>query len=216
METPNRRPLKTRSAAWAGAFARGLAGAGFSPNVVSVIGIGFALVGGYLFMASAGAGSPGGRTTLLIGAAVCIQLRLLCNMLDGLIAVECGLKSKLGDLFNEVPDRIEDTALLLGAGLGIGGRIGFALGAAAALLAMSTAYVRALGGSLGFKQDFCGPCAKQHRMFFLTVAALGAAAEAWFGGARHVLLYGLVAIVVGTLATVVRRLARLAGAMQAR
>ena len=42
-----------------------------------------------------------------------MQLRLLCNMMDGLVAVEGGLKSKAGDLFNEAPDRIEDVILLV-------------------------------------------------------------------------------------------------------
>jgi hypothetical protein len=76
--------------------------------------------------------------------------------------------------------------------------------------------VRLLGGSLGLKQDFCGPFAKQHRMFFLTVTCLGAAVEAGRGGGRQVLFVGLALIAAGTFVTLGRRLVRLARAMQAR
>jgi phosphatidylglycerophosphate synthase len=215
-EVPNRRPLKTRSAAWPLAVARMLARVGLTPNAVSVIGIGFGLLGGFLFMTSAGAWSGHRRAALLVGAAVCIQLRLVCNLLDGLIAVECGLKSKVGDLFNEVPDRIEDTAFLLGAGFGAAGTLGITLGWTASLLAVGAAYVRVLGGSLGFPQDFVGPGAKQHRMALLTVGALLGAVEAWFSGGRRVLAAALALIIIATLITVVRRLGRIARAMQAR
>ena len=216
MEVANRRPLKTRSAAWAGALARSLATAGFTPNAVSVIGIGFALGGGFALATLPGATSPMARAGHLIGAAACVQLRLLCNMLDGLIAVENNLKSKLGDLFNEVPDRIEDVALLLGLGVAAGGEWGVTLGWCAALLAVGTAYVRQLGGSLGFKQDFCGPFAKQHRMFFLTVTCLVGAVMVTTGRINPALPAGLALIAAGTLVTLMRRLVRLANAMRAR
>lgn len=215
METSNRRPIKTRSAAWAGAAARGLARAGFTPNRVSVIGAGIALLGaGALYVSRNHAGVA--AAAWLAAGAACIQLRLLCNMLDGLIAVENGLKSKLGDLFNEVPDRFEDVVLLLGAGFAAGSPAGVTLGWLAALLAVGTAYVRLLGGSLGVKQDFCGPLAKPQRMFFLTVALLGAAAEAAAAHTAWVLAGGLVFIIAGTAVTLVRRLLRLARVLQAR
>ena len=44
-------------------------------------------------------------------------------------------------------------------------RTGSTLGWAAAVLALLTAYIRALSGSLGLPQRFLGPMAKQHRMF---------------------------------------------------
>ena len=60
---------------------------------------------------------------------------------------------------------------------------GVALGWAAAVAAVFTAYVRLLGGSLGVTQHFIGPMAKQHRMFTLTLAALLSAVEALLGAA---------------------------------
>jgi phosphatidylglycerophosphate synthase len=175
---------------------------GFSPNGVSLLGLGFA---------AAGAGA------ILAGwwwvAAVGVQARLLCNMLDGLIAVEHGKGDKLGGFFNEVPDRAEDVMLLLAAGYAAGGEWGATAGWAAALLALGTAYLRQAGGAMGLPQDFCGPMAKQHRMFVLTVTLLVAGLLSEPG---RVLETGLGVIVAGAAITAARRIARMLGALKAR
>ena len=105
-------------------------------------------------------------------AAVAIQLRLLCNLVDGMLAVEEGFSTKTGDIYNDLPDRISDVLILVGAGYSRGSRMRSTLGWLAAVLAVLTAYVRVLGGSLGVTQHFIGPMAKQHRMFALTIATL--------------------------------------------
>ena len=196
--TRERRPLKTRSARWARGLAAALVKARVSPNAISVMGLGCAALGGALFAVTGRGWMPGWLA--LAGAASCVQLRLLCNMLDGLVAVEGGLKSKTGDLFNELPDRIEDTVLLVGAGHAAGWA---ELGWLCAALALLTAYIRALGTSLGQPQDFCGPGAKPQRMFLLTVG--GIAALAGFSA----LGWALWLIAVITLLTALRRSARL-------
>lgn len=138
-------------------------------------------------------------------------------MLDGLLAIECGLKSKTGDLFNEVPDRVADISILLGAGYALQYPTwGITLGWTAALLAVLTAYVRLLGGSLGLVQDFGGPMAKQHRMFALTVGALAAASEVLVRGTTWSLAIALAIIVAGSAITLVRRLAGISRALEAR
>jgi phosphatidylglycerophosphate synthase len=53
---------------------------------------------------------------LLLVAVVGVQLRLLCNLFDGMVAVEGGKKSKSGEVFNDMPDRIADPILLVCAG----------------------------------------------------------------------------------------------------
>lgn len=194
----NRRPLKTRSRRWAQALASTLVRMRSSPNGISVAGVVIALIGGATLATFGRNGLPG--WVVLFAGAVCIQMRLLCNMLDGLVAVEGGLKSKAGDLFNELPDRIEDTALLVGAGYACGQ---IELGWVCAALALFTAYVRALGASLGQGQDFCGPGAKPHRMFFLTVGCLGALAH------FPALMWALWLIAALTSITVIRRTLRL-------
>ena len=141
----------------------------------------------------------------LLIAALCVQGRLMCNLLDGLVAVEGGRKSKGGDLFNEIPDRVEDTLFLTGAGLACGQ---LALGLLASLLAVFTAYVRAFGASLGQGQDFSGPLAKPQRMFFLTAGLLAAAAGSLCNFAGNILAWTLAFIAAGTAVTAARRIVR--------
>ena len=205
---PNRRPIKMRSAHWAQALASTFAKLGISPNQVSLFSVVCALVGSGLFLTEAfGSGSP----WLLVGAAVCIQLRLLANMLDGLIAVEGGHQTKMGELYNEIPDRFADVLFLASAGYASHhGVWGVALGWSASVLALGTAYIRALGARRGAAQDFCGPVAKQQRMFLLTVGCLLAAAEHVVGWPRQSLFLILIIINLGTLVTCIRRTLHLA------
>ena len=215
MEQTNRRELSTRRQAWPSAIARTLANAGITPNQVSVASILFAMLSAWAFWRIVQPSEH--RSAWAIVAAAGIQLRLLCNMLDGLLAIEGGLRSKTGDLYNEIPDRIADILILVGAGVAMrDSGNGLAVGVAAALLAVLTAYVRLLGGSLALKQDFGGPMAKQHRMFVLTVGALAAAIEHVVAGSMYALLVALWIIVVGSVLTLLRRTRRIARELQAR
>ena len=122
--------------------------------------------------------------------------------MDGLVAVEGGKSSPNGELFNEVPDRIEDSLFLVAAGYAI--ELSW-LGWCAALLAVGTAYARQLGGALGFGQDFVGPMAKPHRMAVLTVGALLAAVGLGSQGME----WALWIITVGSGWTAMRRVGRI-------
>src|SRR5689334_11958771 len=203
----DRRELRTRGQAWPRAIAKWLAARKVTPNMVSVASIGFACIAWYAFDALA-----------FIVAAACIQLRLLCNLLDGLLAIEGGLKTKTGDLYNEVPDRIADVVILIGAGHAARFTVPYAesLGWACSVVAVLTAYVRLLGGSLGFKQDFMGPMAKQHRMFTLTVGSLAAAIESIMTGHAWSVVLALAIILVGSVFTFARRLLRIARLLEAK
>src|ERR1051325_6425058 len=111
-----RRPLKSRDTRWASAIARWLARAGIRPNAISVAGAIFAGGAGVCFYL-AGKTNLGWRWSVLLGlAAVAMQLRLLCNLFDGMVAIEGGFKTKSGELFNELPDRFSDAFILVGAG----------------------------------------------------------------------------------------------------
>lgn len=210
----DRRPIGARSTKWAQLLTTQLTAAGVTPNQVSVMSVIFGALGALLFCTSVNLDRAPSAACLL-GAGVCIQARLLCNMLDGMIAVEGGKQSKLGALFNELPDRIADSLFLVTAGYASNaGTLGIQLGWAAALLAMLTAYVRAFGASQGLKQDFCGPMAKPHRMFALTGACVLAACESIAWGSTNVLLLALIVIVGGTTVTVVRRTLNVAKQME--
>lgn len=188
-------------------LADSLARRGVSPNAIStagmICGIGAGLVLGFTSV-------TGGYAWILwLLAAALIQLRLLANMLDGMVAVAFGRTSPVGELFNEVPDRISDAATLIGAGYATGGQV--ELGYIAACVAILTAYIRVLGKVAGAPQEFCGPMAKQQRMFVVTAVAVycGVTPQSWqpqWGLSAGALLL----IILGGLMTVVRRLWRIA------
>lgn len=161
METSgsNRRDVASRNAGAARAFAAWLAARGVSPNAISLASIGFAGLGAWGLLQGTAAG--------WIGALLCIQARLLCNLFDGMVAVEHGRATPAGALYNEFPDRVADSLLLVAFGYAVGTPW---LGWLAALLAALTAYVRVFGGALGQAQSFKGPMAKQHRMAVMSVA----------------------------------------------
>jgi phosphatidylglycerophosphate synthase len=148
---------------------------------------------------------------------VAIQLRLLCNLLDGMLAVEQRLGTATGPLFNEIPDRLADLAILVGAGRAVPELSGSAaLGWMAAIAALFTAYVRLLAGSLGLTQDFSGPMAKQHRMFVLTLGALAGAIEAAAGAPPYAVDGGLAMVIAGAAVTAWRRIVRAAAELEDR
>jgi phosphatidylglycerophosphate synthase len=148
-------------------------------------------------------------------AALGAQLRLTANMLDGMVALASGRASKTGELYNEVPDRISDAAVFIGAGFAWGGNV--TLGYIATILAIFTAYVRAAGKIAGAPNEFCGPMAKQHRMFVITLICVYAAItpRSWqiitFNDSQIGLMtLGLVVIVLGSVITVICRIGRIA------
>jgi phosphatidylglycerophosphate synthase len=212
----NRRPLKTRSARWATALARALARAGFRPNQISVLSLVFAAFAALDFILFPRL-SSGWRIAALADAALCMQLRLLCNMLDGMVAVEGGQRSKVGEIYNEMPDRFADALILVAAGNASPEWNGSViLGWAAALLAVLCAYTRALGVAAGASQQFCGPMAKPHRMAVMTFAALLALIEVLLHWPARIIPIALLVIIVGCIVTITRRTLRIAHELKSR
>ena len=212
----NRRPLKSRDTGWARRGAAWLARAGVTPDAVSAGSVVFGVLGAALL---AGSGLCGGwpRGAALFAGAVCIQLRLLCNLMDGMVAVEHGRGGPLGPVWNELPDRIADMLFLVGAGYGAafaGVDWAEAAGWAAAVFAVLTAYVRELGRALGQPADFGGPMAKPHRMALLTGAAVVAIFEHLWGWSGEALAYGLALIAIGAALTAAVRTGRLAARLK--
>jgi CDP-diacylglycerol--glycerol-3-phosphate 3-phosphatidyltransferase len=201
----NRRPIAARSSGWAQSAAAALARAGASPNAVSSASVVFAAAGAGLLLWPSIVG--------LLACAACVQARLLCNLLDGMIAVEGGRKTPLGPLYNEFPDRIADTLLIVALGYACGLPEWGWFGALAAAL---TAYVRVFGGALGLAQDFRGPMAKQHRMAVLTAACLAGAVERAVFGTRYALIAACLVIAVGSVITCATRSLALARQLGAR
>ena len=204
-----RRPIRARNTSWAANIARWLASTGLTPNQISVASIAFSAIGGACLVLTPAIHAPASQAVLFVAAAACIQLRLLCNLFDGMVAVECGLKSKSGEIYNELPDRISDAVLFACAGYATTRPWGHDLGWAAAALAIITAYVRTLGGQAGTTQQFCGPMAKQQRMFTLTLACLFAGVEVMLGLPPRAIFVALTVVIAGCVITIARRTHRI-------
>jgi len=74
-----------------------------------------------------------------------------------MVATARGTASPIGELYNEVPDRISDAAVFIGLGYAAASQP--ELGYLAALTSLFTAYIRATARATGAPQDFCGPMA---------------------------------------------------------
>jgi phosphatidylglycerophosphate synthase len=206
----DRRPIASRERKVWQNLADFLAVRHISPNAISVAGMVAGIAAGSCFAATGFVAGGWPQRTLWLAAAAGIQLRLLANMLDGMVAIASHRASPLGELYNELPDRVSDAAIIIGAGYSEGGIP--SLGYIAACIAILTAYVRAVGKAAGASSLFAGPMAKPQRMFILTVIAVLVTGlpKAWqpsWGDLRAGLAaIGLGLIIIGGLLTILRRL----------
>ena len=211
----DRRPIATRNRKWVQAATAWFASRNVSPNAISIAGMCACMVAGIALAAT----SICDYRILWLVAALGAQLRLTANMLDGMVALASGRASKTGELYNEVPDRVSDAAVFIGAGFAWGGNI--TIGYIATILSIFTAYIRAAGKIAGAPNEFCGPMAKQHRMLVITLICLYSTItpRSWqmitpddsqFG----LMTLGLAVIVAGCVITIIRRLNRIAYALK--
>jgi phosphatidylglycerophosphate synthase len=216
IETSGRRPLKTRDWPFFKSLAAWLARSGATPNAISFLSIVFGCLAGASLAATSHTEGWALRACWL-ATAVCIQLRLIANLLDGMVAVEGRKGGPTGDLWNEAPDRVSDAAIFIGAGFATGSCP--CLGFGATIVALFVAYVRALGASVGVGQIFLGPQAKPHRMAVMTFTCI---ASAIFSGelgtvAGYSITFikiALAIVIVGGVITASRRLRRAAALLR--
>ena len=210
-----RRPIAARNSAWAARVTRWLVEHNVTPNAISLASIGFAGLAAIAIAATRWTPWPWLKSTLFLIAIVAIQSRLLCNLFDGMVAVEGRKSGKAGEVFNDFPDRIADPLIFIASGYAAT-RWGVPLGWLAAVLAVMTAYVRELGRSLGAGTYFIGPMAKQHRMAVMTVVCAVAAVEVFGRGYRVMLDITLAIICVGCIVTMIRRTKRIIRDLESR
>ena len=205
-----RRPIAQRNHEWAKIIASNLAERGIKPNWISAAGMGFAALSGFfLFLAGQNFGLI--RAICLLFGGLGILARLLCNMFDGMVAVEGGLGEKDGPIWNEVPDRFADVFILVGAGFAADATQSgpVYLGWICAILAVLTAYIREIGNRLGMEADFSGPFAKPQRMWAIGAACVIGIIESFWSGHMLSMQISLWVVLVGTVFTILRRLMRL-------
>ena len=195
-----RRPLRSRNTVWASWLARRLAQMRVRPNHISLASVAAAAAAAFCLVRGH-----------WLAAAVLIQLRLLSNLLDGMVAIEGGLRTPSGEIFNDLPDRLSDALILVAAGYAASSPAwAREVGWAAALLAILTAYVRVLGGASGLPQDFRGPMGKPQRMAVLTLACIAACFDS------RAIAAALIVIVVGSALTAAIRTRRIVRELEGR
>lgn len=205
MKDSNRRPLKVRGSVWSQKFASYLSKKDITPNQISIGSIVASFIASIFILLI----SNDNFFTIWISpilAALFIQMRLLCNLFDGMVALEGGKSTKSGELFNDIPDRVSDSLLFIALGYSITNiSFGIELGYLAALFAALTAYVRVLGASMQAGSCFKGPMAKQHRMAILTTALILTPFELSLFATDYILTITLFTITIGSFLTIINR-----------
>lgn len=179
-----------------------------SPNTVSALSIVAATGAGMALLAS------GDRPWLLLLAVPLVLLRLWLNMLDGMVALASDQQTATGELWNELPDRLSDLMILLGAAHS--GWCAPLLGYWAATVAVLVAYVGTFGQAVGVGRRFEGWMSKPWRMVAVAVGLLATFCwpEGWMAVARPLdVAFGL--IVLGGLDTIRRRIRHIVFALRA-
>jgi phosphatidylglycerophosphate synthase len=150
---------------------------------------------------------------LLIGPAFC-YLRLWCNMLDGMVALAAGKASWRGEILNDLPDRVSDVLIFVGAAHS--GFVNPFLGYWVAISAVLTAYVGMFGQAVGVQREFSGVMAKPWRMVALHIGAwLAFVWRGQYGGAT-VLDWTCLAVIAGCVETIIVRLGRIFQSLRAK
>ena len=127
-------------------------------------------------------------------------LRTTCNALDGMVARGLGVSSAIGEVANEVLDRLSDAAIFLSIGFSGHADTGLAGVATAAILINS--YVGIVGKSAGGSRVYVGILGKADRM--IIVGVLGVVSFFY----RHELIWpiALTVVIAGTLVSTFQRL----------
>jgi phosphatidylglycerophosphate synthase len=179
---------------------------GIHPDVVSYSSILAAALAALCFW------QAGDRLWLLIPAAGFCYLRLWLNMLDGMVALASGKASPRGELVNELPDRVSDVIIFVGAAHS--GLCHGLSGYWAAIFALLTAYIGTLGQALTGTREFGGIMSKPWRMVVLHIGSWLLLADRWGPNwsadwKLTILDWTHLVIVLGCVQTIAVRLARI-------
>jgi CDP-diacylglycerol--glycerol-3-phosphate 3-phosphatidyltransferase len=143
-----------------------LAAAGVTPDQVTLAAVPVAVVGGACLLASPAI------PALLLAVPLLALLRIVLNLIDGNMARRTGKIHPRGELFNELGDRLADTAFLA--------PVAFLPGASpqivllGVLVAVLASYVGITARAAGGERIYRGILSKPGRMALLSVCSLWA------------------------------------------
>ena len=177
---------------------------GISADALTITGLAFAGVAGFgLWL-----GRSGNAWLLLVPLGA--FLRTAANALDGMVATSTGTATPLGEVFNEVTDRIGDVAVFLPMTLIPG--VSDALVAASLAAMLVSSYVGLAVKAAGGPRVYSGIMGKPDRMFIVGAAALVALFTDEpgdvFGWALWIILTGAIATLLQRARAASRKLAQ--------
>ena len=188
--------------------------AGVSADAISYLSVLFAAAAAICFWQSSH------HPLLLVVAPLLCYLRLWCNMLDGMVALASGMASARGEVLNDLPDRVSDVLIFVGAAHS--GWMHPLFGYWAAITSLGTAYVGTLGQAVGGQRQFGGMMSKPWRMVVLHLGAwLTYALLRWNNGDPTIgrlpaLDLACLIVIAGCLQTCGQRLGRILRALKAK
>jgi phosphatidylglycerophosphate synthase len=193
--------LKPASQAVVAPVARWLVRHRVAPDAVTWAAVPVALAGGLCLALSAT------FPALLLLVPLAAALRLALNLLDGMVARERGATHALGEVWNEVGDRLADIGFI--GGLAFHPAIDPRLALGAVIAAVVASYVGIAARAAGGRRQYGGLMSKPGRMATLAVAAVLAfilADPVWLAVAAGVILIGGVVTAVTRIIAASREL----------
>src|SRR5947199_8844273 len=145
-EPTSRRPIAGRFRRTARAATQLCVRLGIHPDAISYLSLVTALAAGVCFWKS------GKLPWLLLIAPLFCYLRLWFNMLDGMVAVATGKANALGEIVNDLPDRVSDVIIFVG--VAHSGLMNPLIGYWTAILSLFTAYAGLFGQAIGGRREF--------------------------------------------------------------
>ncbi|HXX76778.1 MAG TPA: CDP-alcohol phosphatidyltransferase family protein [Nitrospiraceae bacterium] len=143
---------------------RGLAAGHVTANQVTLAALALScLVGGIIVW------SPH-RHTLLLLVPLTLFVRMALNAIDGMLAREHGMKSRLGAILNELGDVISDAVLYLPLALGTGLDPWLVVGVV--VLGIIVEMTGVVAVQIGASRNYAGPIGKSDRAFLFGLIAL--------------------------------------------
>lgn len=144
-------------------------------------------------------GISDGMPAALLLVPLLVALRLILNLLDGQVARLGGTSRPMGEVGNELADRIGDVLAI--GGLAFVAGVGPFPAGAAIIAALLASYAGITARAAGAPRQYGGVMSKPARMIVLAIAA----PLAFLAGAPDALLVGAWLIALGALVTLVQR-----------
>ena len=140
---------------------------GLSPNAVSVVAFGLAVLGGVAF-----ALAPRETPLLYLAGAVAVALNGWLDLVDGELARDQGTGGPAGDLLDHVLDRYADIVVIAGLAAGLEA---YALGLAAVTGVLMTSYLGTQAQAVDLDRVYGGLVGRADRLALIGVVGVLAA-----------------------------------------